>query len=138
MIADRIVGRVGAEILRQRLADARQSDGMALNSAALFRLDKLTQGQIASVVREILAHPDLASRVEIKIPESLVEGEGLPDEVVTHLNAGAVRNIGTAREALLTATATSTTWLTLSATSPPWVQRSSGPTRSHGWKLHAM
>jgi len=103
MIADRIVGRVGAEILRQRLADARQSDGMALNSAALFRLDKLTQGQIASVVREILAHPDLASRVEIKIPESLVEGEGLPDEVVTHLNAGAVRNIGTAREALLTA-----------------------------------
>ncbi|MEW5788315.1 MAG: FtsK/SpoIIIE domain-containing protein [Pseudomonadota bacterium] len=103
MIADRIVGRVGAEILRQRLADARQSDGMALDSAALFRLDKLTQGQIASVVREILAHPDLATRVEIKIPESLVEGEGLPDEVVTHLNAGAVRNIGTAREALLTA-----------------------------------
>lgn len=103
MIADRIVGRVGADILRQRLADARQSDGAAPDSAALFRLDKLAPGQIASVVREILANPDLAPRVEIKIPESLVEGEGLPAEVVTHLNAGAVRNAGTTREALLTA-----------------------------------
>jgi S-DNA-T family DNA segregation ATPase FtsK/SpoIIIE len=103
MIADRIVGRVGADILRQRLADARQNDGTAPDSAALFRLDKLASGQIASVVREILANPDLSSRVEIKIPESLVEAEGLPAEVVTHLNAGAVRNAGTTREALLTA-----------------------------------
>ena len=103
MIADRIVGRVGADILRQRLADARQSDETVADSAALFRLDKLASGQIASVIHEILANPDLASRVEIKIPESLVYGEGLPAEVVTHLNAGAVRNIGTAREALLTA-----------------------------------
>jgi len=103
MIAHRIVGRVGADILRMRLADARQSDGTLSDSAALFRLDKLAPGQIASVVREILAHPDLASRVEIRIPESLVEGEGLPPEVVTHLNAGAVRNAGTSREALLTA-----------------------------------
>lgn len=103
MIADRIVGRVGADILRLRLADARQTDGTAPDSAALFRLDKLASGQIASVVRAILADPDLAARVEIKIPESLVEGEGLPPEVVTRLNAGAVRNVGTTREALLTA-----------------------------------
>lgn len=103
MIADRIVGRVGADILRRRLTDARQSDGTAPDSAALFRLDKLASGQIASIVREILANPDFASRVDIMIPESLVEGEGLPAEVVTHLNAGAVRNVGTTREALLTA-----------------------------------
>jgi DNA segregation ATPase FtsK/SpoIIIE, S-DNA-T family len=106
MIADRIVGRVGAEILRQRLADARQNDGTAPDSAALFRLDKLSSVQIASVVREILANPGLAERVDIKIPESLVEGEGLPPDVVTHLNAGAVRNAGTTREALLTANST--------------------------------
>jgi S-DNA-T family DNA segregation ATPase FtsK/SpoIIIE len=103
MTADRIVGRVGADILRQRLDDARQSDGAVPGSAALFRLDKLASGQVSSVVRAILANPDLAPRVEIKIPESLVEGEGLPPEVVTRLNAGAVRNIGTTREALLTA-----------------------------------
>jgi S-DNA-T family DNA segregation ATPase FtsK/SpoIIIE len=102
MISDRIVGRVGADILRRRLDDAGQG-GAAADSAALFRLDKLASGQIASVVREILLNPDLAARVEIKIPESLVDGEGLPPEVVTHLNAGAVRNAGTTREALLTA-----------------------------------
>jgi S-DNA-T family DNA segregation ATPase FtsK/SpoIIIE len=106
MIADRIVGRVGAEILRQRLADARHNEGTTPDSAALFRLDKLSSEQIASVVREVLLNPDLAERVEIKIPESLVEGEGLPAEVVTHLNAGAVRNAGTSREALLTANGT--------------------------------
>ncbi len=103
MIADRIVGRVGAEILRQRLSDARQSDGMAPDSAAIFRLDKLASGQIASVVREILASPDLASSVEIKIPKSLVEGENISPDVITHLNAGAIRNAGTNREVLLTA-----------------------------------
>jgi S-DNA-T family DNA segregation ATPase FtsK/SpoIIIE len=103
MIADRIVGRVGADILQRRLSNSGQGAGAASDSAALFRLDKLAPGQIASVVREILANPELSSRIEIKIPESLVEGEGLPSAVVTHLNAGAVRNAGTTREALLTA-----------------------------------
>lgn len=106
MTADRIVGRVGAEILRLRLADARQKDGSAPDSSALFRLDKLSSEQIASVVREILANPNLAERVDIKIPESLVVGQGLPHSVVTHLNAGAVRNAGTSCEALLTANGT--------------------------------
>lgn len=103
MIADRIVGRVCADILQRRLADARQSDGSLPDSAALFRLDKLAAAQIASVVREILANPDLAPRIDIKIPSSLVAGENLPAEALTHLNAGGVRNAGTTREALLTA-----------------------------------
>ena len=103
MLTDRIVGRVGADILRRRLADARQNEGAGAESAALFRLDKLSPGQIAAVVREILANPDLASRIELRIPEILVEGEDLPREALTSLNAGAVRNIGTNREALLTA-----------------------------------
>ena len=103
MIADRIVGRVGADILQRRLADSRQSDGSLPDSAALFRLDKLASAQIAAVVREILANPELVSRVDVKIPDSLVEGENLPPEAVTSMNAGAVRNAGTDREALLTA-----------------------------------
>ncbi|MEO5333182.1 MAG: FtsK/SpoIIIE domain-containing protein [Magnetococcus sp. YQC-5] len=103
MIADRIVGRVGAVILQRRLADSRQGDGSPPDSAAMFRLDKLAPAQIAAVVREILANPDLVSRVDLKIPASLVGGEELPPGTVTHLNAGAVRNVGTDREALLTA-----------------------------------
>lgn len=103
MLTNRIVGRVGADILRWRLADARHSDGRGADSAALFRLDKLSPGQIAAVVREILASPDLALRIDLRIPVTLVEGEDLPPEALTSLNAGAVRNAGTTREALLTA-----------------------------------
>ena len=103
MLTDRIIGRVGADILSRRLADARQSDGKLPDSAALFRLDKLAPSQIASIVREILVNPDLAGKVELRIPSSLVEGEGLPAEALTSQNAGAVRNAGTDKEALLTA-----------------------------------
>jgi S-DNA-T family DNA segregation ATPase FtsK/SpoIIIE len=99
MLADRIVGRVGADILRRRIESVADSDG----SAALFRLDRLNGSQIASVVREILADPELSPRVDIKIPQVLVQGMGLPAEVLTEENAGAVRNIGTTKAALLTA-----------------------------------
>ncbi len=103
MLTDRIIGRVGTDILQRRLADSRQSDGSLQDSAALFRLDKLAAGQIASIVREVLANPVLAARVDLRIPESLVEGQGLPPEALTSQNAGAVRNAGTTKEALLTA-----------------------------------
>jgi len=103
MVTDRIVGRVGADILQRRIADSRQSDGLLPDSAAIFRLDKLSSGQIASVVRAILANPELSAQVDLRIPTSLVEGEGLPETVLTSQNAGAVRNSGTTKEALLTA-----------------------------------
>lgn len=101
--ADRIIGRVAASILSQRLADARQADGTLPDSAALLRLDKLSSSQIAAIVREILSNPTLSAQVDLQIPASLVEGEGLPEEALTNMNAGAVRNAGTAKEALLTA-----------------------------------
>jgi S-DNA-T family DNA segregation ATPase FtsK/SpoIIIE len=104
MIADRIVGRVGAYILQRRLDDARQSDGTLPDSAALFRLDKLAPAQVAAVVREILKNPDLKPRVDVKIPATLVEGEDLPPETVTNHNAGAIRHMASDNfEALLTA-----------------------------------
>ncbi|MEO9227806.1 MAG: FtsK/SpoIIIE domain-containing protein [Devosia sp.] len=103
MLTDRIIGRVGADILSRRLADARQSDGKLPDSVALFRLDKLAPEQIAAIVREIIANPELAAKVDLRIPAALVEGQGLPAEALTSQNAGAVRNAGTAKEALLTA-----------------------------------
>lgn len=101
--ADRIIGRVAASILASRLADARQADGTLPDSAALLRLDKLSSSQIAAIVREILSNPTLSAQVDLQIPASLVEGEGLPEEALTSMNAGAVRNAGTTKEALLTA-----------------------------------
>ena len=102
-LADRIIGRVAASILASRLADARQADGTLPDSAALLRLDKLSSSQIAAIVREILSNPTLSAQVDLQIPASLVEGEGLPEEALTTMNAGAVRNAGTTKEALLTA-----------------------------------
>jgi S-DNA-T family DNA segregation ATPase FtsK/SpoIIIE len=103
MLSDRIIGRVAATVLAGRLANARQADGSLSDSAALFRLDKLASSQIAAIVREIISSPQLSSQVELKIPASLVANEGLPEHCLTDLNAGAVRNIGTSKEALLTA-----------------------------------
>lgn len=48
MLTDRIIGRVGADILAKRISDP----GQPGDSAALFRLDKLSSGQIAAVARD--------------------------------------------------------------------------------------
>jgi DNA segregation ATPase FtsK/SpoIIIE, S-DNA-T family len=106
MLEDKIIGRVAASILSQRLSDARQADGALPDSAALFRLDKLASNQIAAIVREILSNPHLRAEVDVRIPAALVTNEGLPPEALTELNAGAVRNAGTTKQALLTANGT--------------------------------
>ena len=103
MFADKIVGRVGADILRRRIETAQIGDGSPGSGAALFRLDRLNATQIASVVREIIADPELREKIEVQIPEILVQGLGLPEEVLTAHNAGAIRNLGTSKAALLTA-----------------------------------
>jgi S-DNA-T family DNA segregation ATPase FtsK/SpoIIIE len=104
LLTDRIIGRVGADILAKRINDARQVDGSAQDSAALFRLDKLSSSQVASIARAVLANHDLANRVALMIPEALVEGQGLPPEALIQHNAGFVRNNAqTSKEAILTA-----------------------------------
>lgn len=104
MLTDRIIGRVGADILAKRMDDARQVYGSAQDSAALFRLDKLSASQVAAVARAVLANHDLAARVELMIPAALVEGQGLPPDAVIQHNAGFVRNNAqTNKEAILTA-----------------------------------
>lgn len=100
MLTDRIIGRVGADILAKRISDP----GQPGDSASLFRLDKLSSGQIAAVARAILANPDLLARVDLMIPEALVDGQGLPPEILISHNAGYIRNNATtAKAAILTA-----------------------------------
>lgn len=100
MLTDRIIGRVGADILAKRISNP----GQPGDSAALFRLDKLSASQIAAVTRAILANPELAAQVDLMIPEALVEGQGLAPEVLIQHNAGYVRNnASTAKAAILTA-----------------------------------
>lgn len=100
MLTDRIIGRVGAEILAKRLANPAQAG----DSVALFRLDKLSPSQIAAVARSVLGKPDLVARIDLMIPEALVVGQGLPQEILIQQNAGYVRNNAeTEKEAILTA-----------------------------------
>jgi S-DNA-T family DNA segregation ATPase FtsK/SpoIIIE len=105
MLANKIIGRVAATILAQRLGDARPEEGVS-QSTAMFRLDKLSPEQIAAVVWEVIGNQQLAELVDVKIPESLVIGQGLPPEALTDRNAGFVRNAGTSKLALLTANGT--------------------------------
>lgn len=100
MLTDRIIGRVGADILAKRLA----SPAQAGDSVALFRLDKLSASQIAAVARSVMGKSDLVARMDLMIPEALVEGQGLPPEILIQQNAGYVRNnVETDKEAILTA-----------------------------------
>jgi DNA segregation ATPase FtsK/SpoIIIE, S-DNA-T family len=100
MLTDRIIGRVGAEILAKRLANPAQAG----DSVALFRLDKLAASQVAAVARSVMGKPDLVARMDLMIPEALVEGQGLPPEILIQQNAGYVRNNAeTQKEAILTA-----------------------------------
>jgi len=100
MLTDRIIGRVGAAVLAERLANPAQAG----DSVALFRLDKLSASQVAAVVRSVMGKPDLFARMDLMIPEALVEGQGLPPEVLIQQNAGYVRNNAeTEKEAILTA-----------------------------------
>ena len=100
MLTDRIIGRVGANILAKRISNP----GQPGDSAALFRLDKLSASQVAAVARAILANSDLHAQVDLMIPEALVEGQGLPPEILIQHNAGYVRNnAATAKAAILTA-----------------------------------
>jgi hypothetical protein len=100
MLTDRIIGRVGANILAKRISNP----GQPGDSAALFRLDKLSSNQIAAVARAILANPDLLAGVDLMIPKALVDGQDLPPEILISHNAGYVRNnAATAKAAILTA-----------------------------------
>jgi S-DNA-T family DNA segregation ATPase FtsK/SpoIIIE len=100
MLTDRIIGRVGAEILAKRLANPAQAG----DSVALFRLDKLSASQVAAVARSVMGKPDLVARMDLMIPEALVVGQGLPPEILIQQNAGYVRNNAeTEKEAILTA-----------------------------------
>jgi len=100
MLTDRIIGRVGADILAKRISNPGQTG----DSAALFRLDKLSANQISAVARAILANSTLLAQVDLLIPEALVEGQGLPPEILIQHNAGYVRNnAATSKAAILTA-----------------------------------
>jgi S-DNA-T family DNA segregation ATPase FtsK/SpoIIIE len=69
--ASELLGSVGAASLRERLANASESDGLAR-----FMLDRLTGQQVAAVVQAVLRDGEAAQKISIAVPRSLVDGLG--------------------------------------------------------------
>ena len=97
MNGEELIGQVAARYLRNQLT-ASDKEG-----TARFIIDNLTAGQTASVVQAILSDASFATEVDIKMPVQFLEGQGLPDFVLTDKRATYFRNYECQKAALLLA-----------------------------------
>lgn len=136
MKENKIIGWVGAvyfENYLQQINDSQLTNEPLNIETALFRLDQLTAGQIATIVKEILSRPSLEQYISLKIPRALIGDEVLPNEVLIDDNAASVRNQSIEKQILITASSRNDIGDTLAhitivsakelkANSDPWVQ----------------
>ncbi len=92
-----LIGKVAASYLRNQLSSSDRE------GTARFIIDNLTADQTASVVNAILSDPSLSEEVDIKMPAHFLEGQGLPDSVLTENRATYFRNAASQKNALLLA-----------------------------------
>lgn len=93
-----LIGTAGAAALDERL------EGLGADSGtARFMLDRLTGPQVAAIVRQLVADTSIQSRVKIAVPRALVDGQGLPETVITDERTVAWRHAECDRPALLIA-----------------------------------
>jgi S-DNA-T family DNA segregation ATPase FtsK/SpoIIIE len=93
-----LIGTAGAAALDERL------QGLGVDSGtARFMLDRLTGPQVAAIVRQLVADTSIQSRVKIAVPRALVDGQGLPETVITDERTVAWRHAECDRPALLIA-----------------------------------
>ena len=93
-----LIGAAGAAALEERLQGLGPDSG-----TARFMLDRLTGPQVAAIVNRLVATPSIHSQVKIAVPRTLVEGQGLPDAVITDDRTVALRHAECDRPALLIA-----------------------------------
>lgn len=93
-----LIGAAGAEALEERLHGLGPDSG-----TARFMLDRLTGPQVAAIVRQLVSDPSIQSRVKIAVPRALVDGQGLPEAVLTDERTVAWRHAECDRPALLIA-----------------------------------
>lgn len=73
-----LFAKVGVDYLEKQIGNPSENEG-----TARFLLDSMSGELVASLCREILSRQNLLQFCRIKIPENLVEGFGLPDEILT-------------------------------------------------------
>lgn len=93
-----LIGAAGAAALNERLLGLGPDSG-----TARFMLDRLTGPQVAAIVNRLVADPSIQTRVKIAVPRSLVDGQGLPEAVITDDRTVALRHAECDRPALLIA-----------------------------------
>lgn len=93
-----LIGAVGAASLHQRLDSATDQDGVAR-----YMLDRLSGSQVAAIVKALLLDSAALSKISIKMPRKLVEGQGLPESVLTDERTVALRHSECPTPALLIA-----------------------------------
>jgi hypothetical protein len=96
-----LIGKVAALYIRQHLS--LHGDGEDGDGTARFILDCLSADQTAASARAVLADPELATEVEIKLPAHFMEGHELPQSVLTNSRATFFRNAPCEKTALLIA-----------------------------------
>jgi S-DNA-T family DNA segregation ATPase FtsK/SpoIIIE len=95
-----LVGRIVTLMLKEELAGERVSQA---EGTARFTIDCLNAEHTAAVARQILGEPSLATQIDLKLPKAFLEGEALPDEVLTTLPATFYRNATIEKPVLLIA-----------------------------------
>ncbi|MEV5029607.1 FtsK/SpoIIIE domain-containing protein [Paenibacillus sp. LPE1-1-1.1] len=93
-----LIGQVATEYLRRQLQTSYSEEGVAR-----FLLDRLTGDQVSLICKTISQDPLLSLSITIKVPRKLVEGSGLPDEMVTDEKTTYWRNATCDKPAILLA-----------------------------------
>ena len=95
-----LIGKIVCLLLKEELSGERatQTEG-----TARFTIDCLSSEHTAAVARQILAEPSLAAQIDLKLPKAFLEGQQLPDDVLTTLPATYYRNATAEKPVLLIA-----------------------------------
>ena len=77
---------------------------MEVMGRARFIVDRLSAKQTAAIAKTILTDEALSSQIEICLPAHFIDGQGLPDTVITYERATYHRHAKCDKSALLLAT----------------------------------
>ena len=99
MTIGELIGQVGARYLGMRLDEADDSD-----DTARYLIDRLSEEQIAFIVKAILEDAMLAEKVDIKLPRHLMQDYELPNSILVEERTTYYRNAPCSKAALLLVT----------------------------------
>ncbi len=100
MTVAELIGKVVVQFLKQEFGD---DGGAHAEGTARYIIDCLSAEQTAAIARQVLADSDLAAQIDLKLPNRLVGGYGLPAEILTTLPATYFRNATSPKPVLLIA-----------------------------------